>query len=491
MHFAIIARILGWLLIATGASMALPLAMSVWLGLTGQTLAFGLTSLAIIFVGGATVLTIPRRNPPDVVHDAIPILAVFWLFMPACAALPFYWSSSLPNAADAYFEAVSGLTTTGATVYVELAPVPIPLIFWRSFLQWVGGLATIISVAMLLAPTRRREHPGYGALKLGHMAHEGGWLPRGLRSVILPMYTGITFGTWALLTIVGLPGFDALCLAMSAVSTGGFMPRDGTLELYGTPLAAPILGLAMLSGAVSLIWLSALLQLRWRETLKFREPYWVIATLLFATIWLASTVLANVPDTGVTDALADLAIVFATTASLVTTTGLQISHRTQELVPVLLLLGLAFLGAGRFSTAGGLKFFRLGTMLRQCDVELRKLIYPNSIQSGDERRGGIGADLISAVWANFAVAALAVIVVAVVCASDGQSLTGALMAATAVISNAGPLFQMATIDGVYAAGHYAQFSDPTKVLLGLAMVLGRFEILALLSLLNTLEWRRT
>jgi len=448
-----------------------------------------LTALAVTFVGGAITLTIPGRVAPDVTRDAIAVLAGFWLLVPACAAIPFYWSSSLPTFASAYFEAVSGLTTTGATVYRELADVPSSLIFWRAFLHWIGGLATIVTVTMVLAPTRRNEHPGYGALKLGHMAHKDGWFPRALATVLLPMYAGLTVLTFLLLSASGIPTFDAICLAFSAVSTGGFMPRDGTLELYGAPLAPLVLGCAMLTGAISLLWLNALIRLQWRDVLSFREPFYVIAVLALFTALLAWRLQLAMPDTGLTDWASDTVAAFGAAASIISTTGMPISHRVHELVPLLVLLGLTFLGAGRFSTAGGLKYFRLGTMLRQCDAELRKLVYPNSIQPGDERRGRAAADLIAAVWANFAVAAMAVILVAVVCAADGQSLSGGLIAAVAAISNAGPVFGMSTIDGVYGAAHYSDFSDPTKVVLGLAMVLGRFEILALLSLLNAIDWR--
>lgn len=440
------------------------------------------------FVAGALVLALSsaeRRLKRSEVY-ALTVLA--WTLTPAFAAIPFVSVLGL-SPVDAYFEAVSGFTTTGASVLVGLDQVPRSLVFWRALLQWMGGLATLTTIILVLAPTGAGGLP---AQQLGMFAHGGASssdkVSATLRS-LLPLYSAVTFATILFLMLAQVPAFDAFCLAFSAVSTGGFMPRDGDLRVYGSHMAELILVLAMLYGATSIVWHRMLTGGRGDLVRLHRESYWVVGVALglgFVYAVRFFRLAAGASDPGLFEALKEGLV---TGVSLVTTTGFESRLGGLAILPLPIIAFFLAVGAASFSTAGGFKFYRLGAMLVQSGRELTRLIYPHGVRPGRFGSQPYDIQLMKAIWSAFAVFAATTLALSLVIAVGHNDFESALLAALAAVGNNGPVYSSLWLEGG-AWPSWREMGGWTKLAISLGMIAGRLEILVILSLALVIIRRR-
>ncbi|MEM8626956.1 MAG: potassium transporter TrkG [Pseudomonadota bacterium] len=481
----------GWALLGLCALIAIPLTHALATGAAGAAWALAMTLSLCGFVGGAFLFSLrPRRGTQlDLARVRLAVVVIGWLTLSVCAGLPFYFSLAIPTFHGAIFEGASALTTTGSTALSSVSETPPPLLLWRALLQWVGGLATILTVAVLLAPARRNEDPKFGALQIGHLAREGAWLPRAAKTVIIPGYIALTAIAVFGLALGGLPWFDALCVGLAAAATGGMLPADGDFARYGSLLGTLVLGLVFALSAVSALWLRGLLTLQWRGLKDFIEPVWLFLILGLTALLIASSLLGRGQELPLTVIAWELALSFATAASLVSTAGMEITERTVLLIPFVLMVLLILIGGGRFSSAGGLKYFRVLAMLRHGMNELQHLIYPTSVKGLRSERGARDADVITVIWANFAFVIMLVFGFAMLVSLDNIDLPLALLMSVSALSNFGPGFIAAAAPNELVANPYAGLSPVVHYGLAIAMVLGRLEIIALLTLFNRAFWR--
>lgn len=485
----VVFHIMGWVLGALALLMLLPAVFALALDSLAYVQAFLVPAFIVGFLGGCLILSFSGRGGITSRWESLLLLASVWTALPAAAALPFYTAGYPDGFIASYFEATSGFTTTGSTALIDLGETPSSIIVWRALLQWAGGLTTLLSIAALMGPLAGsflldRQLRVIGRSTHGSVHH----MLDSLRS-ITPLYTALTMGCFAFLTVCGIPAFDAFCLAMATVSTGGFMPREGTIELYGSPSAELVLAVFMIAGAVSIIWLRAILQQRWTLVRDTREPYWIInvVALLAGLLWIA--LLNGDPDPAWGAAFHAFTSSLASAASIISTTGLSVSVPVQTLIPYLVLLVLAFIGGGRFSTAGGLKMFRAVSMLRQARRELHLLIYPHGVRPARRIEERADTELMRSIWITFALGMVALGSVAILLGAAGLNLPAALMASTGALSNIGPVYDMARAASFPSAPSYAEMSAFGHVVLCIGMIAGRVEILALLTIFSLANWR--
>jgi len=425
------------------------------------------------FVAGAMFFALQGRSRGLKRDNAVFAIVLAWFALPPIAALPIGLAGPL-GAMDALFEATSGLTTTGATVFRSVDVLAPAVILWRAELQWLGGLLTLITFTAILSPL------GFGGLSARGLAAIGRdrngvsktWnLIRGLVAV----YTSGTLLCLAALFLAGVPAFDALALSLSTVSTGGFMPRDGTLDVYQLPVANAVVFLFMLVGATSVVWHRYILDVRRDDPAGHLESYWVLAIVGVVAVAYFLTMPAG--DRSLPDAVARAAF---TAASIVSTTGYETGQGALAAVPPPLTMFLLFVGGAALSTAGGVKLYRAGVMMIQSGRELHRLVFPNSVQ-GPGRWGFRPEDgMVKAVWANLSIAMLAVILAALLMALELPSVESSLFAAVSAFSNAGPFYASAAPD---APAFYA-FGNLSKAVMMFTMILGRLEVFVFVALLT-------
>lgn len=482
-------HIVGWVL----AALSILMLFSAFFALALDPLiifqAFIVPAFGVGFIGGCLILSFGGRADLSSRWESLLLLGLVWAAVPVAAAIPFYTAGYPEGFVAAYFEATSGFTTTGSSAIPDLDQAPASIIVWRALLQWAGGLTTLLSIAALMGPLAGsflldRQLRVIGRSTHGSIHH----MLDSLRS-ISPIYLALTIGCFAALTFSGIPAFDAFCLSMATVSTGGFMPREGTVEMYGSAPAELVLALFMLASGVSVIWLRAILQKRWTLVRDTREPFWIITAVALLACLLTIVILNSGFEAGWRAAFHTFTSSLATAASIVTTTGLSVSVSVEMVIPYVLLLALAYVGGGRFSTAGGLKMFRAVLMLQQIGRELRLLIYPHGVRParyGEERTD---TELIHAIWITFAVGMIALGALAILLGAAGLTLPASLMASVGAISNIGPVYDMAGAVSFPNAPAYGEMSAFAQLALCLGMIAGRVEILALLTIFNLANWR--
>ncbi len=438
------------------------------------------------FVAGAVFFALRGRRWRLGRFDAFLLVLLVWAVPPFIAAVPIMDSLEI-HYLPALFEAVSAYTTTGATTFASLESVGPSIIFWRAELQWLGGLITLISIITVLAPAHVGGLSDRDLAVLGP-AGEGS-LGRSLSTAgtVTAIYAGATALCASLLLFSGLPFFDSICLSFATLSTGGLMPVDGSIGGYQRPIAESVLAFFMLVGATSIVWHRMILQGRWAQVFAHRESYWVILVALLVGL-LYSIEFADGGLVGDGSRLSALGRGLFTGISLVTTTGFEQDYRALEALPIVIAAALAIVGGATMSTAGGIKFYRIGGMFVQSMHEMKRLVYPHSVRSTRFGSQPYDIDLMKAIWASAIVALSFVGLATLLLTLDHPSFHGGALAAIAAFSNLGPLYPGVWTDSVDWPV-FAEFDDFSKIVVMVTMIVGRIEAVALLTLVNLAYWR--
>ncbi len=410
------------------------------------------------------------------------VLAVsLWVVVPVVAAVPIALSTGI-GYAPALFEATSGFTTTGASVFSTLSDVGPAVIFWRAELQWLGGLATLVMFVAILAPAEVGGLSSRGLALVGGFGDARPGRTRHLMREVAAIYATLTAICILLLFAVGVPLFAAICVAFSTVSTGGFMPNDGTIADYGSRFATFVTSVFMLIGGTSLIWQRMVLERRGTLMAEHRETYWVVGAMILAGIIYAAQFAGS---EGIFSALGEGLF---SGISLVSTTGFETRRAGLAALPDALVVLLALGGGASLSTAGGVKYYRIGAMLVQSTHELQRLIFPHVVRSTRFGSQTYDLALMKAIWTNFGLA-LAVIVVAMLLLSLSlPSFDAAFVAAVAAFSGIGPLYSPEWAIGSNWP-HYADFNALSQIVMIVTMILGRVEVVVFFAAISLSYWR--
>ncbi|MEM8813515.1 MAG: potassium transporter TrkG [Pseudomonadota bacterium] len=469
-----------------GSAMILPAIAGITTDDLNATIDFVIVVVLTVFVAGSIMFAVRERARAMNRVESYILLVVTWVSLPAVGAVPLTAQTEL-TALDAYLEAVSALTTTGFTVLQPLDEASRAVLFWRAEMQWIGGLLTLWSLVLIIAPF------GVGGLLQSQISLMSGATGREVTNSsrvaldVARLYGVLTLFCAVGLLVFGVPLFDAICLAFSTVSTGGMMPRDGNLDVYASPGAQVVIVMFMLAGATSIFWFR-MMQSRWQMLAAHRESYLVIGAAL--TLGLAYAVLLF-QAAGSVDVLHPLTALregILTGTSLVTTTGFEVRQSGFSVLPMPIVLFVVLVGAGSFSTAGGVKFYRIGAMLVQAGRELSRLIYPHSVRPAKFGAQNYDIQLMKAIWAFFLTVVIFVPAVGVMLASPDLPMDGALLASASAFANAGPVYASGWLPGAEQWPEIAAFSTSGKVVLCATMILGRLEILALFGALNRTYW---
>lgn len=469
--------IFAYFLAALALALVFPAIVAIGLGEGTVGLDFLISAALWIFVAGAMMLSLRGRERRLRPAQRYLLALMVWLLLPVVAAVPLMLTVDGLTFLDAYFEAVSGLTTTGATVLPPPEALPRGVVLWLAMIQWFGGATTLLIIVLALAPS------GVGGLPEAHSRLiEHGGLPEKRRLAlvfrdIFPIYLGATAVTFLLLAATDLRAFEALCLAFASVSTGGFSPRSADISEYVPTFGIFVMMLAMLYGATNVLWHRDLLQLRRSRALSHRESFWTIGLCVGLGL-AAGYAYFRAAGRGVGPAMLDGLF---TATSLITTTGFEIRNASFEIFPIPLLAILLAVGAASFSTAGGIKMFRIGSMLVQGNRELNRLVYPHGIRPSNLGGQPYNMQVMKAIWSGFLAFVLATVGLSLLLASEAIPYEGAVLAALSAMSNVGPVYASDwSIAAEWPA--YAAMQPLARIGLCMGMILGRLEVIAVLGL---------
>ncbi|MBL4785339.1 MAG: TrkH family potassium uptake protein [Cohaesibacteraceae bacterium] len=440
------------------------------------------------FIAGGVFFSLRGRVSRPGNAQGFVLCVLCWTILPVIAAIPISHGAQV-SFIDGLFEAMSGFTTTGATIFRSLDPLPQPLVLWRAILQWYGGFLTLMGILLILSPA------GVGGIptrQLGLGDKRGIQDPRSVMAIATQIAWAYSLATlliiWMLI-VSGLPGFDAFCLALSGISNGGFMPRDGTLEIYGSASAELILMVAMLFGATSIFWHRMLYNLNGQHLLEHRESYYVVGLSLLIGFIYAVSFFRLAGGSAVLEPIDALREGFLTSISIITTTGYEARSAGSTVLPILLVLPLLFIGGSIFSTSGGMSMYRLGAMLVQAGREVARLVYPHSIRGSKFGSQHYDIQLMKAIWSYFLIAVLTVSVFSALLGLLGMSFEPSLTATITMFTNAGPFYATGWSEG-QDWPHLSELHPVQKLTLLLTMLAGRLDVIVLFGAVNLTFWRQ-
>jgi trk system potassium uptake protein TrkH len=483
-RFAAVQRITGILLMLFSTTMLPPIAVDLWYG--GGTMTAFLESMGLSLAVGALVWWPVRAYRSELkMRDGFLVVVLFWAVLSAFGAVPLLathvgWHSYT----EAMFEAVSGLTTTGATTIASgLDEMPHAILFYRAQLHWLGGMGIIVLAVAVLPMLGVGGMQLYKAETPGPMK-DNKLTPRIMHSAraLWAVYVVLTLICGLIYYLLGMSGFDAICHAMSTLSTGGFSTHDasiGYFHSFGIELAAIVF---MLIGASNfalhyLAWNNRSLRLYWRNT-EFRAfiaIYALISTLVCAILYFG----AHYPDLANSVRLGVFTVV-----AYGTSTGFAIANPSGwPLFAPLLIVLITFFGGCAGGTGGGVKVIRLVLFIKQAGREIRHLIHPNAEVPIKVENKIVPDTVVYAIGGFFSVYIGATILLTCIMIGTGLDAMTALSAVAGAINNTGPGLNS-------VAASVASITTFGKWVLIVGMLIGRLEVFTLLVLFTPAFWRR-
>ena len=472
MNYKTIFNIIGRVLLLEAALMLLPLGVSAIYsdGCTDDLL---IGAAAAAALGAVMFLPTRKAGKPLSVRDSLAVAALTWLFASLAGCLPFITSGEIPYFPDAFFETVSGFTTTGASILTDVEHMSRGLLFWRSFTHWLGGMGILVLVTAIAAGRGdgstnilKAEMPGHSLDKFTPKAKNNAKLLYGIYIVLTLLET-------VLLIAGGMPVFDGVVHALGTAGTGGFGIKADSIASYSAYLQWVITVFMLLFGVSFNIYCLMLVR-RWREALRSNE------LRCYLGIFAAATVIVCINIYPMYGSVSDVIRLSSfQTVSIITTTGYATAdfNAWPQLSKAVLFI-LMFCGGCMGSTAGGLKVSRITVLAQVCANELRRSINPRSVNSVKLNGSVLTSEQEQRVLSYLALYIAVIAVTFILISINGLGLEEDISAVVACVNNIGPGFGL-----IGPAGSYEAYSGFAKMVLSVAMLIGRLEIYPLLALL--------
>ena len=477
------------MLVITGLSMLLPALIAF---IYGETDLYGhLKSSLICVLLGLPIWVFTRKSKRLNSKDGFAIVSFAWITVALAGSLPFYLTGIIPNFTDAWFEAMSGVTTTGATIIGNpstlphlingIESMPHGVLFWRSFLQWLGGMGIIVFTIAILpllgvggVQLFKAEVPGPVADKIKPRVKE-------TAKILWMVYIGFTFLQFLLLGFAGMSWFDSICHAFTTMPTGGFSTQNASIAAYSNPIIHYIIIFFMFVAGVNFTLHFRAITGNYKTYFKDYEFKVYFSILFFATICIFLNISFSNSDWSHNSFLISLF------QSLALMTGTGYANADYELWPFfsqLLLFFMMFFGAMGGSTSGGMKIARVILLIKYAATETRRMLHSRAIipiRIGDRT---IGDDVIRNTLGFFLIYLSFFVLTALVLTALNYDFTSSLSVAASAIGNVGPAF------GSFGpTDNYALLHPIGKWMMTFCMLLGRLEIFTIMVLFSRTFWK--
>ncbi len=477
MNYKVILHTLGWVLIIEALCMIPALVCSL---IYKESVMAILFSIVLAFLFGFIMIKIPNERKEMYAKEGFVTVALSWIVMSLFGAIPFVISGYIPNFFDAFFETVSGFTTTGASILSDVEALPKGLLFWRSFTHWIGGMGVIVFLVALLPLSGgsnvyllKAESPGPNVGKI---------VPKIKKTamILYGIYVALTIAQIICLLISKMPLYDALTISFGTAGTGGFAVRNSGLSDY-TSTQQWIVTIFMIVFGVDFSFYYLLLIKKFRSAFKMEEVRTYILIILAAVIMVSINcyrLYENIFDVVKHSAFQ--------VGSIITTTGFSTTDFDlwPEFSKAILVL-LMFIGACAGSTGGGIKVSRIMIFFKSIAKELRIIAHPKRTHkitmNGRMVEHEIARGVSVYMMAYFIIFALSVLIISI----DNFGFTTNFTGVAATINNIGP-----GLSGVGPTKNFYMYSDFSKVILSLDMLFGRLEIFPMLVLFAPNTWKK-
>ena len=482
MNYKMMGRFLAQTLSIEAAFMIPALLISVFSGESAAAQGFLLTIGLLILVCAALHLLCKGAPNAFGAKEGLVCVSISWIVMSLLGCLPFVFSGAIPRYIDAFFEIVSGFTTTGASILPEVESLPKGVLYWRSFSHWLGGMGVLVFLLALVPGDGngkgftmhllRAESPGPNVSKLVPKM-------RKTAAILYLIYIALTVVNIVFLLIGKMPLLDAVCTAFGTAGTGGFGIKNDSMASY-SPYLQNLTTVFMLLFGINFSCYYLLLLGQFKSVFKDEELrlYLVIVAgsigLLVWNLWGTYSSFAEI-----------LRHAAFQVSSIITTTGFATTDF--DLWPSFskaILVTLMLIGACAGSTGGGIKVARVLLLFKSLRRNIRQVLYPNKVQVVRNSGRVVEESVLDTTNAYLAAYVVIIIVSAILVSMDGFSLGTNLTAVLSCFNNIGPGLEL-----VGPTGNFSAFSDFSKIILSIDMLAGRLEIFPILVLLSRSTWK--
>ncbi len=479
MNYKLIFYIIGWILRFESFFLLLPSLVGVLYKEYHPSLVYFLVSLFCLFVGSISILY-GKRRPTLYTREGFVSVSLGWIIMSIFGALPFVFTGEIPSFTDALFETVSGFTTTGASILTDVEALSHTSIFWRSFTHWIGGMGVFVFIMALLPMMggttmnlMKAESPGPSVDKL---------VPRVKDTAVIlyKIYIFMTILTFIILLVCGVSPFDSITLTFGTVGTGGFGVKNDSLAGYA-PVVQIVISVFMILSGVNYMAYFCILRKQFKEAVTIEEVR-IYFLIILASVGIISYNIYPIYDNLEESVRHSLFQV----GSIITTTGYATADFNQwpQLSKTILVV-LMFIGACAGSTGGGIKVSRITLLFKTIGKELSMLIHPKMVKKIKVDGHSVSHEVIRStnvfMATYFIILCLSVLLISI----DNYDFTTSFTAVVATLNNIGPGLEL-----VGPTGNFSLFSDFSKMVLIIDMLIGRLEIFPILILFHPSCWKK-
>lgn len=480
MNYKVVLKVLGNVLKYELIMMMIPFMIAMYYG-DGDASAFFITILAMAPV--AFFLTRIKTKKNDIyAKEGFLTVGLAWVGISIVGAIPFIISGAIPSFIDAFFETVSGFTTTGASILTEIQSLPRGILFWRSFTHWIGGMGFLIFILALIPSLGsntihllKAESPGPNPGKIVPKIKE-------TAKILYIIYFVLTVIQTVLLMFAGLSLYDAAIHALGTAGTGGFSNMNTSVAAFNNPAVEWIITVFMLLFGVNFALYFQIIRGNIKSVFKSEELKYYLLMVFVSIVFITINILGfNNGNLGDSIRQSSFQV-----ASLITTTGYAtVDFNLWPTLSKMILVMIMFVGAMAGSTGGGIKTIRIVIMFKAIRREINKILHPKRIKSVKIDGKVVEEETISGVFlfigAYIVISLIAIFVVSL----DGFDMITTSTSVIATMSNIGPGFEL-----VGATGNFAAFSPLSKIVLSFCMLAGRLEIYPMLIMFSSSLWRK-
>ncbi len=478
MNYRMIGYLLSVILLIEAALMMLPLGVSL---LYGENVVPFIITIVIILVFSIPAAILKPKDSRIYAKEGFVTVAAGWILMSAFGALPFVIGGAIPNYIDAFFETVSGFTTTGATILKEIEGLPRGILFWRSFTHWIGGMGVLVFMLAIL-PSKggqtmylmRAEVPGPTKGKLVPKMRQTALILYGI-------YIALTAAQVVCLLLCKMPLYDSLVTSFATAGTGGFSVLNNSIAGYNNPAAEWVIAIFMFIFGVNFNIYFFILIGKIKDAIKSEE------LRAYTLICLVSVVAIAINTAHTFNNLSDcIRASFFQVSTIMSTTGFVTADF--GLWPVLsktILIWLMVVGACAGSTAGGLKVSRVLILVKNIFREIKHMLRPKSVNLVRLDKEVVPDETVRSATGYFTVYFILIVITTLAISIDGYSIETNLTVALSCLNNIGPV-----LGDIGPFGNFSGYSAFSKIILSLNMLLGRLEIMPMIILFSPITWRK-
>lgn len=479
MNKRLILKLSGSVLLVEAALMLLTLVVSIIMG--SNDVAALVASTGITAAVGRGLSKLQPKNDNLRAREGFAIVSLSWILVSFFGGLPFLLHGSVPSLVDCFFESVSGFTTTGSSILTDIESLPKGLLFWRSFTHWAGGMGVLV-LSLAIVPKMgarsihlmRAESPGPSVDKL---------VPRvgKMAKLLYSIYIGLSVLMLIIELCCGMNLYDALLNMFGTAGTGGFGHYADSVAHYNSALIEMVTAVFMALFGINFSLYYYLLRRNFKGIAGNSELRTYLALMIGSTLLIALNIMHLYDD----NIFSALRYSFFQVSSVMTTTGYATADfNVWPQLSRTILVVLMFIGATAGSTGGGMKVIRIQLLFKTMVREIRRTVHPKSVNTIKMDGHAVDENVISGVLSFFFAYMFVLVVSLLIISLDGFSFETNFTAVVATLSNIGP-----GLDVVGPAGNFSQFSDLSKIVLSLCMIIGRLEIFPILMLAAPSAWR--